>query len=179
VLSGSPLGLEHTHFFFDEIVGYNVAASHTVEADRPVVQPALWHLWRTLDPTGGLIASTRDLLRYARFHLSDGATVDPPVLSPTTLRAMRTDRGPGGTVEADFDGVGVTWFQRNTADGVPVFKHTGDRPGQAAGVLFVPARGFALTVLTNATSGMPLRDELMFADDSFLDYALQQLGPSR
>jgi CubicO group peptidase (beta-lactamase class C family) len=160
-----PLGLEHTYFFSDEIVGYNLAASHVVEADQPVVQPALWRLWRTLDPTGGLIASTRDLLRYARFHLSDGATADAPLLSPATLRAMRTDLGPGGTMETDFDGVGVTWFQRSTADGVPVYKHTGDWPGQAAGVLFVPARGFAMTVLTNATSGMPLRDELMFADN--------------
>ena len=48
---------------------------------------------------------------------------------------------------------------------MPVYKHTGDWPGQAAGLLFVPARGFAMTVLTNATSGMPLRDELMFADN--------------
>jgi CubicO group peptidase (beta-lactamase class C family) len=160
-----PLSLEHTYFFSDEIVGYNVAASHGMDGDRPVVQPAIWRLWRTLDPTGGLIASTRDLMRYARFHLSDGATADPPVLSPATLRAMRTNIGPGGTMETDFDGVGVTWFQRSTADGVPVYKHTGDWPGQAAGVLFVPARGFALTVLTNATSGMKLRDEVLLADN--------------
>jgi CubicO group peptidase (beta-lactamase class C family) len=160
-----PLGLDHTYFFSDEIVGYNLAATHAVEADRPVVQPTLWRLWRTLDPTGGLIASARDLLRYARFHLSDGATADPPVLQPATLRAMRTDLGPGGTMVADFDGVGVSWFQRSITEGVPVYEHTGDWSGQAAGVLFVPARGFALTVLTNATSGMQLRDELLFADD--------------
>src|SRR5262249_18017615 len=80
-------------------------------------------------------------------------------------RAMRTDLGPGGTMETELDGVGVTWFQRTTAEGVPAYKHTGDWPGQAAGVLFVPARGFALTVLTNATSGMQLRDALLFADD--------------
>lgn len=161
-----PLGLEHTHFFSDEIVGYNLAASHDVVADRPVVQPAFWRLWRTLNPTGGLIASARDLMRYVRFHLSDGATADSPVLSPAALRAMRGDLGPGGTMEADFDGVGVTWFERHTAEGVPVYKHTGDWSGQAAGVLFVPARGFAMVVLTNATSGMQLRDELMFGDDT-------------
>src|SRR5262249_41439021 len=58
-----PLGLDRTHFFSDELVGYNVAASHAVEADRPVVQPSLWRVPRTLHPTGGLISSARDQLR--------------------------------------------------------------------------------------------------------------------
>jgi CubicO group peptidase (beta-lactamase class C family) len=160
-----PLGLEHTAFFSDEIVGYNVAASHTVEAGRPVVTPAIWRLWRSLNPTGALIASTRDLLRYVRFHLSDGATAERPLLAPTTLRAMRAPLGPGGTQETELDGVGVTWFQLSTAEGVPVYKHTGDWPGQHCAVLFVPERDFALTLLTNATSGQPFRDELILGDD--------------
>jgi hypothetical protein len=165
-----PLGMDHTHFFSDEIVGYNVAASHTLDGDRPVVQPGLWPLWRSLDPTGGLISSTRDLMRYVRFHLSDGATAEPPVMSPAALRAMRTDLGPGGTMTADFDGIGVNWFQRSTSDGVPIYEHTGDWPAQASGALFVPARGFGLTVLTNATTGMALRDELLFSDDGPLEW---------
>src|SRR5262249_20274256 len=71
-----PLGLDRTHFFSDEIVGYNVAASHAVEADRPVVQPSLWRLARTVHPAGGLISSAPDQLRYARFHPGDGAAAD-------------------------------------------------------------------------------------------------------
>src|SRR5262245_4082511 len=67
-----PLGLAHSFFFSDEIVGYNVAASHDVVDDQPVVRPAFWRLWRSLHPTGGLISSARDQLQYARFHLGDG-----------------------------------------------------------------------------------------------------------
>src|SRR5438105_4985986 len=68
-----PLGLHHTYFFSDEIVGRSVAASHLLEDGRPVVAPTMWWMPRTDHPTGGLISSARDQLRYARFHLSDGA----------------------------------------------------------------------------------------------------------
>jgi CubicO group peptidase (beta-lactamase class C family) len=164
-----PLGLEHTRFFSDEIVGYNVAAPHTLDDGRPVVAPALWPLWRTLHPTGGLISSARDQLRYARFHLGDGQAADgPPVLSSAALRAMRADPGPGGTLGVEINGVGVSWWQRRTAEGVTVFQHGGDWAGQHSGFFFVPDRGFALTVLTNATSGPRLISEMFFADDGAL-----------
>ena len=167
-----PLGLDHTAFFSDEIVGYNVAASHHIEDEQPVVAPPLWRVPRTLNPTGGLISSARDQLRYARFHLGDGRAADgTPVLSPAALRAMRTDLGPGSTLGIEIDGVGVTWWQHRTAEGVPVFQHGGDWPGQHSGFFFVPDRGFALTVLTNCTSGPALIGEL-FMDD----WALRQFA---
>ncbi len=167
-----PLGLDHTYFFSDEIVGYNLAASHRMEDDRPVVAPPLWRLPRTLNPTGALISSARDQLRYARFHLGDGRAADgTPVLSPTALRAMRTDLGPGGTLAVEIDGVGVTWWQHRTAEGVPVFQHGGDWTGQHSGFFFVPDRGFALTVLTNSTSGPALTAELCYGDWALRQFA--------
>jgi CubicO group peptidase (beta-lactamase class C family) len=160
-----PLGLDHTFFFSDELIGYNVAASHDVQDGVPIVQPSWWRLWRTLNPTGGLISSARDLLRYARFHLGELAAADgAPVLSPAALRAMRTDLGPGGTNGYEIDGVGVNWFMRRTAEGVHVVEWDGDWLGQCAAFFFVPERGFALTLLTNATSGAMLRNDLVFDD---------------
>ena len=55
-----PLGLAHSRFFSDEIVGFNVAASHKLEGEKPVVEPSLWEMPRSLNPTGGLISSVRD-----------------------------------------------------------------------------------------------------------------------
>jgi CubicO group peptidase (beta-lactamase class C family) len=160
-----PLGLDHTFFFSDEIIGYNVAASHDVQDGVPVVQPSWWRLWRTLHPTGGLISSARDLLRYARFHLGDGRAADGArVLSPAALQAMRTDLGPAGTFAFEFDGVGVNWFVRRMAEGVHVVEWDGDWPGQHAAFFFVPERGFAMALLTNATSGPGLRAELFGGD---------------
>ena len=160
-----PLGLDHTFFFSDEIIGYNVAASHDVQDGVPVVQPSWWRLWRALNPTGGLIASARDLLRYARFQLGELPAADSaPLLSAAALRAMRTDLGPAGTFGYEFDGVGVNWYLRRTAEGVPVVEWDGDWPGQSAAFFFVPERGFALTLLTNAASGPRLRGDLVVDD---------------
>ena len=167
-----PLGLDHTFFFSDEIVGYKLAACHRIEDDRPVVAASLWRMPRTLHPTGGLISSARDQLRYARFHLGDGAAADgKPVMSPAALRAMRTRLGPGGTLAVEIDGIGVTWWQHRTAEGVPVLQHGGDWPGQHSGFFFVPDRGFALTVLTNSTSGPALTAELCYDDWALRQFA--------
>jgi CubicO group peptidase (beta-lactamase class C family) len=168
----APLGLDHTFYFSDEIVGFNVAASHALIDGTPSVQPALWPLWRSLHPTGGLISSARDLMRYARFHLGAlPATNGPPLLSAASLQAMRTNPGPPGTYTFEIDGVGVNWFLRPTAEGVHVVQWDGDWPGQHSGFAFVPERGFALAVLTNATSGTLLRNDLL--DD---DWALERFA---
>jgi CubicO group peptidase (beta-lactamase class C family) len=165
-----PLGMDHSFFNADEFIGYNVAASHTTMDGQSVVNPPAWRQWRSLFPTGGLISSARDQLRYAAFHLSDGATVTgPPVLTTASLRAMRTKLGPGGTLGFEVDGVGVNWFQRPTAEGVPIYQWGGDWAGQRSGFLFVPERGFALTVLTNADAAIPLRDDLAFGGDWALE----------
>jgi CubicO group peptidase (beta-lactamase class C family) len=71
-----PLGLDHSRFFSDEIVGFKIAAPHNVVDGKPVVEPEFWALPRILHPTGGLISSARDQLRYARFHLGDGRAPD-------------------------------------------------------------------------------------------------------
>ena len=161
----APLGLDHTDFFSDQIIGYNIAASHALIEGVPSVQPALWPLWRSLHPTGGLISSARDLMRYARFHLGELTGTDgPPLLSPAALQAMRSPLGPPGTYTFEIDGVGVNWMLRPTAEGVSVVQWDGDWPGQHAGFAFVPERGFALALLTNANSGPLLRTDLLDGD---------------
>jgi CubicO group peptidase (beta-lactamase class C family) len=42
-----PLGLKHSGFFTDELIGQNIAASHAVEKDRPVVTET-WAFPRSL-----------------------------------------------------------------------------------------------------------------------------------
>lgn len=156
-----PLGLGRTGFFTDELVGYNITASHLVEKGVASVDPSTWWFPRSLNATGGLISSARDQLRYARFHLGNGTAHNGKrVMSPQTLVAMRSNPGPGGTLRMEVDGVCVTWFQRRTAQGVPIFQHGGAWGGQNSDFFFIPARGFAMTTLTNSTSGPMLINEL-------------------
>jgi hypothetical protein len=120
-----------------------------------------WAFPRSIDSTGGLISSAREQLAYARFHLGDGAAADGKrVVTPQTLQAMRSNPGPGGTITMEIDGVCVGFWQRRTAEGVPVFQHGGSWGGQNSDFFFVPDRQFAMTVLTNSTGGPKLIAEL-------------------
>jgi len=167
-----PLGLAHSFFFSDEIVGFNVAASHDVVDGQPVVKPAFWRVPRSLHSTGGLISSARDQLRYARFHLGDGTAPDGTrLLSDASLVAMRSNPGPGGTMVVELDGMGVTWMLRPSAEGVQIVEHGGTWQGQVSGFLMVPERGFAFTVLTNSEGGRKLVNDLTTDD-----WALQRFA---
>src|SRR5262249_31407444 len=167
-----PLRLAHTGFFTDKLVGYSFAASHVVENDRAVVKPSMWWLPESLNPTSGPSPRPGDQLRYARFHLGNGTTDDgTPVLTPRSLVAMRSDLGPGGTIRVEIDGVGVSWWQRPTAEGVPVFQHGGSWQGQYSGFFFVPQRGFAMTMLTNSTGSPGLIHDLFFTDWALRQFA--------
>ncbi|MFT4040351.1 MAG: serine hydrolase domain-containing protein, partial [Thermomicrobiales bacterium] len=167
-----PLGLDHSGFFTDELIGYTIAASHDVQGDRAVVDRAIWPIPRSLHATGGIISSVRDQLRYARFHLGEVAGTDgDPILSPDTLALMRSDPGPGGTLVFEIDGVCVSWWQRRTAEGVPVFQHGGAWYGQNSDLLFVPEQDFAMVILTNSVNG-----PLLLNDISYSGWALERFA---
>jgi CubicO group peptidase (beta-lactamase class C family) len=129
-----PLGLVQSRFFSDEIVGFNVAASHNLEGEKPVVDPSLWEMPRSLNATGGLISSVRDQLAFARFHLGDGrAPGGKRLLTPRSLKRMRSHPGPGGTLVVELDGLGVTWQLRPSRQRVRIIQHGGDWPDSTPG----------------------------------------------
>jgi CubicO group peptidase (beta-lactamase class C family) len=160
-----PLGLNHTRFSLEEIPDAKVADPHDVVDGEPALDTSLWEIPRSLHPTGGLISSVRDQLRYAAFHLGDGTAQDGTrVLTNKSLVAMRSNPGPGGTLNVELDGMGVTWRLRPSAEGAQIVQHGGVLAGQYSDIIMVPERGFALTVLTNSEGGGSLIAEL-FTDD--------------
>lgn len=60
-----PLGLDRTRFTTDELIGYPIAARHSVIDGKAHLEPGFWALPRSLNPTGGLMSTVRDQLRYA------------------------------------------------------------------------------------------------------------------
>ena len=160
-----PLGMQSTDFFADDIIGRNIAAPHDVGPNgEPVVTPGLWALPRCMNPFGGAISSARDLLAFMRFHLGDGTAGGKRVMSRATLEGMRNRVGPGGTLLVELDGAGVSWMVRPTAEGPKIVHHGGDVPCYHSGLMLVPERGFAMTLLTNSENGPNLVHQLFFDD---------------
>jgi CubicO group peptidase (beta-lactamase class C family) len=129
------------------------AAGHS-DDDPPTVR-APWRLPRNANPAGGLISTTSDQIRYARFHLGDGGGV----LRPDTLALMRrpTFAMDGAAIG---DRVGITWLLRDV-EGVTLVGHGGSTNGQQSLFQMVPEHDFAITVLTNSTAGARLNREML------------------
>jgi len=154
-----PLGSPRASFFAEEIMTEAFVVGHGAPSDDPHGAPVVltpWGLPRSVNPAGGLIASVDDELRYARFHLGDGTANGTRLLSPESLRRMRTPLGPGGSTPfLVVDRVGVNWMLQ-WRDGVQIVSHLGGSTGQLSNFALVPERDFAVTILTNANAGAVL-----------------------
>lgn len=160
-----PLRLAHTRYFSDQIIGLKVAAPHKVVDGKPLVDTDFWAFPRSCNPTGGLMSTARDQLRYARFHLGDGRAANGArALSRRSLEAMRSNPGAGGTLFVELTGMGVTWMLRPSAQNVTIVEHGGTWKGQRSGFVMVPDRNFAMTVLTNSDGGFHLINDLFACD---------------
>jgi CubicO group peptidase (beta-lactamase class C family) len=143
-----PLGMARSFFFARDAITHRVAAGHFVfDEGARVARP--WYIPRNAHAIGGIASSVRDMLTYARFHQGDGTAADGTrLLSVESLRLMRTPQAPG----ALDNQAGIGWSLRPIGD-VLMVSHTGGTIGQQALLACVPARSFALVVLTNSTHG--------------------------
>jgi CubicO group peptidase (beta-lactamase class C family) len=179
----APLGMSRSSFFVQDVVTYPVAAGHAPGPAGPrVARPYDGGLLtRALAPTGGLLSTADDLLRWARFQLGDGTAPDGArLLAPETLARTHAPQGPGGAIGSDdVEGVGVNWLLRRVG-GVRTVEHGGTTVAQRSQLVLVPERGFAFVLLTNASGGSALRQRLTpWVLDHYLglrDPALGRIG---
>jgi CubicO group peptidase (beta-lactamase class C family) len=144
-----PLGLEHTHFFPDDVMTHRFAVGHVEDEERNTIVARPWPIGRAANPAGGLTSTVGDLLRYAQLHLGDGtAPGGERLLSAEAVKLMQAPQ-----VElTDRDSMGLSWMLR-TVDGRATVGHGGATNGQTALLTLVPDAGFAVAVLTNHMSG--------------------------
>lgn len=146
----APLALNDTFLFPSDAMTHRFVVGHNVDGDEVrVARP--WALARAATPIGGVISNVKELLRYARFHMSDGEGV----LSRGALNAMQS---PLATA-ALGDEMGLSWFLRNRGD-MRTAGHGGATNGQQCDFTFAPQRGFALCILTNSNRGAALIREV-------------------
>lgn len=147
-----PLGLTASTFDRPTVLQHPYADGHFAGdingSDGVAVQTPLW-LPRSVDPAGGLWSNTRDVLRYARMHLSDTVDGEPELLSADTRRSMQE---PVMGVPGLPISMGRNWFVQDI-DGVRIIIHNGDTLGQHTVFIAIPEQRFALVLLTNSLSG--------------------------
>ena len=157
-----PLELHDSVFWAHEAIVKRTSVGHDqTEAGETVVLPK-WRLSRSENADGGIHASARDLLKFARFQMGQSGDA---VLSSASRTAMQTP----GPIFSSTHTVGLCWRIAEYG-GAKVVSHGGDMPGFHAHLAFEKNRNFALTCLTNSESGSNARDELVaFAIATFLD----------
>lgn len=151
----APLGMDETLFFPNEIMTRRFAVGHDQHPDGTIETARPWALPRGNSPAGGMSATARDQMTWAKFHLSDGA----PILSQQLLDSMKepTFDMRGGALG---DYVGISWLMRDL-EGVRLVGHGGDTNGQHSDFLMIPERKFAIAVMTNCgPNGSHLKEEL-------------------
>ena len=141
----SPLALDMTYLYpSDVLFTHRFVVGHYMEKKKVrVARP--WAIGRAGNGVGGVVSTVRDLLKYARFHMSNGKK---GLITGKSLKAMRVPQ-----VDAGARGfMGITWFIRNVGD-VTTYAHGGATNGQQAYFFFIPEQDFACTVLTNSDDG--------------------------
>jgi hypothetical protein len=146
-----PLGLKMSFFYpSDLLFTHRFVVGHQKIKKIQVARP--WAIGRAGNGVGGVVSTVHDLLKYARFHMSNGKK---NVISGKSLKAMRVpqvDAGPRGLM-------GITWFIRKVGD-INMYAHGGATNGQQAYFFFIPKEDFALAILTNSDDGGILNTEI-------------------
>jgi len=145
-----PLGLRSAVFFAEEAITLPHAVGHRLpswEAGHTIAQG--YSLPRNLNAAGGIVTTTRELLRFAQMHIDDGEIDGTRLISPQSARAMRSphmDAGPG----RGWYGIG---WAINDYDEFRIVGHGGATGGFRAQLTVVPERSFAIAILTNGEPG--------------------------
>lgn len=157
-----PLGIEPA-FVTGSASRRPIAAGHVVHPALAEAQPVAGEVLPAVEaPNGALALSADDLVAFARLHMADPAVAKP--LSGDTLAEMRREEtaraevGPFGLA----DGWGLGWAHYR--DGGTVWcGHDGMTDGGSCHLRFDPARGIAVAVTANASTGASMWADLVSA----------------
>ena len=146
-----PLGLTHAGTTAGEFITFPFAVGHlnrgegAAELQRPFVPSSSV-------TAGGIGVCLADLLTYAKFHLGDGTVGGERLLSRTSLELMKT---PQLRKQSTDDQIGLGWHLRTVGPNRTA-AHGGTLGGHILLLELVPERNFAIAILTNASNGWRL-----------------------
>jgi CubicO group peptidase (beta-lactamase class C family) len=142
-----PAGLRDSTFPTTGAEPAGLALGHSGNPAQ-VMRP--WARSRGRSPSGGLVTTAADLLRFARCLLTGGTGPDGQhVLEPGSVKAMWTVQEEAvGFAES----IGLGWNIDHLADGTTCVGHGGNANGYIAVLTLVPDHRLAVAILLNSTS---------------------------
>ena len=175
-----PLGMSSTFFFPNDVMTRRFSVGHNRQEDGTINVARPWAMPRGNAPAGGMSATARDQITWARFHLGDGRAADgTPVLSKENLLRMQqpTAEMAGSALG---DAVGISWLLSEKG-GVGVVAHGGTTNGQHSDFTLVPERDFGVISMTNCGPNGPVLNHAIvrWALEHFLDVVEVEPEPIR
>ncbi len=163
-----PLGLQTAVFFAEEAITLPHAIGHRLpsrDAGHTITQG--YSLPRNVNAAGGIVTSTRELLRFARLHIGDGEIDGKRLISAQAARAMREPLMDAGPTRGWYgNGWSIQDFEEFRLVG-----HGGATGGFRAQLIVVPERSFAIAILTNSETGSRAIQEIeAWALDHYLGF---------
>lgn len=156
-----PLGLSQSFFTPVPVMVRRFVVGHSSHEDGTLFVSEVWRGPRCRNPGAGVASSAADVLRWARFHLSDGRAESGVEVVPADL--LQRMKEPTAALQASSlgDAIGIGWFLRDV-DGVRIVGHAGSAIGQFTELVTVPERDFAVVSLTNASpAGIPCNQAIV------------------
>ena len=143
-----PIGLKETFFFANDVATRRFAVGHTKHEDGNITIARPFMMARGGNPAGGMAASARDQIGWAKFHLGGGTAPDgTKVVSAETIQLMQQPTfDMKGSALGDY--VGISWLLRDVA-GERVVGHGGTVIGQYSDFLMLPTRNFGVISMAN------------------------------
>ena len=151
----TPIGMERTTLRPFMAVTYPFAIGHAVENGKPTILRPLFNnvaMW----PAGSIWSNGKDLSRWVIALLNDGRVDGKQVLSSSIINQMVQHHVPVPGETGSYYGYGLTIFKYKDLEFV---LHGGFSRGYGSMIQMVPARKFAVIVLTNK-SGETMRKTL-------------------
>jgi len=161
----TPLGLTRTMTLPEEAILYPAAVGHVPGgADGEQVPTPVWDLPRSVGPAGLIKSTVRDVLGFARLHLSGGLAPDGTrVLSAESTEAMTRHEAdlPDKFILGDSWGLGWIRFGWH---GRRLIGHDGNTLGQAGFLRLLPdpehGQHVAVALLANGGNTRDLYEDL-------------------
>ena len=153
----APLGMTGSCFVHDGVAPPGAALGHAPRAPGDPQHDVVpgYRFLRSRVPSGGLVSTVPDLLRFAALHL------DATGAAAQTAAGAAAPGSPHSAALAHLQepaaaAVGVHWgtgWSVDTSTGARVVAHSGSYGGFQSQLALVPAAGLAVAVLTNSGRG--------------------------